>query len=661
MLINKITIYNFRQYKGRQVLEFSTSKEKNVTVVLGDNTSGKTTLIQAFNWCLYDNTNFKTKELLNSEIAATMSQLETKEVYVEIELTHEDKIYVIRRKQLFKSTISGQVRGDVGELKVEYKEPSGEMQEVDSHECKNTINKILPVDLSEYFFYDGERDLNNKGDVVSAVRGLMGIDVINETVDHFNPKSHNSVISKLNREIDVGKDEKIIKLRGEIDNKKIELANYDKRYREVEKEIDFFLNRKEELAGIVLANSKTKRKQDEKSQLEKDIVFLEKQTHATETDLVKAFSKDSCKFFALPLYKNIKEVLDGAKHNAEGIPHMRSKSIDYILERGKCICGCDLTKNQGAEEFIRFEQSLLPPKHIGSLINSYKKEMGQNERLVEDYESNIKRAFGRIRENQRQLDEKCVRISNVSKDIIGDINVGKFELEAEENNGILVQKEKLLLSIRDKKTACNRDIDNIEREIDKNALVSDKNARINKELAYANEIYKLFKERYDLAESNVKTDLYNSINELFAKMYHGERKVEIDDKYRIILKVDNGNGYFTTDTSPGLDTVKNFAFICGLVDLARRKAREVKESTDEIAFNTEPYPIVMDAPFSKADDTHIKNISEVLPEVAEQVILVVMKKDWGYAKDAMGEKLGKLYEINKFSESCSTVGRIDNV
>ena len=272
MLINKITIYNFRQYKGRQVLEFSTSKEKNVTVVLGDNTSGKTTLIQAFNWCLYDNTNFKTKELLNSEIAATMSQLETKEVYVEIELTHEDKIYVIRRKQLFKSTISGQVRGDVGELKVEYKEPSGEMQEVDSHECKNTINKILPVDLSEYFFYDGERDLNNKGDVVSAVRGLMGIDVINETVDHFNPKSHNSVISKLNREIDVGKDEKIIKLRGEIDNKKIELANYDKCYREVEKEIDFFLNRKEELAGIVLANSKTKRKQDEKSQLEKETI-----------------------------------------------------------------------------------------------------------------------------------------------------------------------------------------------------------------------------------------------------------------------------------------------------------------------------------------------------------------------------------------------------
>ena len=49
MLIKQITLSNFRQYKEKQVVEFSCDKEKNVTVILGDNTSGKTTLIQAFN------------------------------------------------------------------------------------------------------------------------------------------------------------------------------------------------------------------------------------------------------------------------------------------------------------------------------------------------------------------------------------------------------------------------------------------------------------------------------------------------------------------------------------------------------------------------------------------------------------------------------------
>ena len=51
------------------MLTFSIDNDKNVTVVLGKNTSGKTTLIQAFNWALYGNSNFDTADfLLNLEI-----------------------------------------------------------------------------------------------------------------------------------------------------------------------------------------------------------------------------------------------------------------------------------------------------------------------------------------------------------------------------------------------------------------------------------------------------------------------------------------------------------------------------------------------------------------------------------------------------------------
>ena len=53
MLIHSISMHDFRQFKGTQTLSFSCDKEKNVTVLLGDNTFGKTTILQAFNWCLY--------------------------------------------------------------------------------------------------------------------------------------------------------------------------------------------------------------------------------------------------------------------------------------------------------------------------------------------------------------------------------------------------------------------------------------------------------------------------------------------------------------------------------------------------------------------------------------------------------------------------------
>ena len=44
MLIKKLELENFRQYIGNQTIEFSTDCEKNVTVLIGVNTSGKTTL-----------------------------------------------------------------------------------------------------------------------------------------------------------------------------------------------------------------------------------------------------------------------------------------------------------------------------------------------------------------------------------------------------------------------------------------------------------------------------------------------------------------------------------------------------------------------------------------------------------------------------------------
>ena len=68
---------------------------------------------------------------------------------------------------------------------------------------------------------------------------------------------------------------------------------------------------------------------------------------------------------------------------------------------------------------------------------------------------------------------------------------------------------------------------------------------------------------------------------------------------------------------------------------------------------SEPYPLVMDAPFSNADETHTTNISKVLPEVAEQVIMFVMQKDWNYAERVMNDRVGCRYRLEKESETCT--------
>jgi DNA sulfur modification protein DndD len=70
---------------------------------------------------------------------------------------------------------------------------------------------------------------------------------------------------------------------------------------------------------------------------------------------------------------------------------------------------------------------------------------------------------------------------------------------------------------------------------------------------------------------------------------------------------------------------------------------------------SEPYPLVMDAPFSNADEKHVGNISKVLPEVAQQVIMFVMSKDWSFAENVMGQNVGKRYVLEKKSETLTYI------
>ena len=82
MILQKLEMNNFRQYIGEQTVEFSTDPEKNVTVLIGVNTSGKTTIVRAFEWCLYGKNGFEDPVLLNSEVRDNMNEGDSQSVSV---------------------------------------------------------------------------------------------------------------------------------------------------------------------------------------------------------------------------------------------------------------------------------------------------------------------------------------------------------------------------------------------------------------------------------------------------------------------------------------------------------------------------------------------------------------------------------------------------
>ena len=154
----KLTVNNFRQYKGLNEIEFSTDPEKNITVVYGPITTGKTTLLQAFNWVLYDKINLQNPDLVyNLEKARDIKPGEDIEVFVEL-LIEKDEI---EKKQFkFRRTVKYRFFENKG-LSLISESAVASVKENDTwvklDDYEEQVNMLLPSKLSNYFFFDGER------------------------------------------------------------------------------------------------------------------------------------------------------------------------------------------------------------------------------------------------------------------------------------------------------------------------------------------------------------------------------------------------------------------------------------------------------------------------------------------------------------------------
>ena len=137
MLLKSIKLENFRQFVNEQI-DFSTDLQKNVTLIIGDNGTGKTTFAQAFFWCLYGTTDFNDSIMLNRHAAMRMTPDEQVEVRVTLRLTHGEADYEIIRKQKYQKSNSNKVSGGNTKCK-----RYGKIAESNGNAVPEPLTKIL--------------------------------------------------------------------------------------------------------------------------------------------------------------------------------------------------------------------------------------------------------------------------------------------------------------------------------------------------------------------------------------------------------------------------------------------------------------------------------------------------------------------------------------
>ncbi|MCK6255457.1 AAA family ATPase [Fictibacillus sp. KIGAM418] len=649
MIIKKISLYNFRQFQDEQIIEFSNDEDKNITLILGDNTSGKTTILQAFLWGFYGKANFKSKDsLLNAKVAQEMlTTKQEKDVRISIELEHQDVNYFLTRS-LTHYVKSGEIKASaISKVDMKYKQSDGQIENIPTHQIQNKIGEILPEDLAIYFLYDTERfgNITSKADVTSSVKGILGLTVLDNMIKHIGtPTKSKSVLGQFNSSLNLEGNKNATEAYERFKKAEERKEEVETRLEQKKKEREAYSKSVDERQAILRSLEKTAQLQAEKDKKVKMMNFEKSALKTAQEHFYSSFKNNTPMFLGHSLFQKAMAELANANLDKKSIRDMNANAIKDIIERGICVCGTEVCEGNEAHKHLLEEIRYLPPESIGTLLKFFKEKADLFSKTGEGYFTQLDNSYKNIFNNLQKMSELEDEIQFLNDEL-------KKEDSVEKHQEILIELEAKVEKLSDDIDLLNQELGELKKSIkddkatyEQNIKLSDRNNELLKYIEYANQVLEWVTNHRDTREHDIKEQLEEKVNNYFSKMYHGKRKVTIDDKFRVNLVTTDLLEEIHTDESQGLETVKNFAFISGLVDLAKQKLQDAYEK------EAEAYPLILDAPFSNADEKHVKNISEVLPNVAKQLILIVMAKDWNYAKNALSSKVGKEYYLNKKSE-----------
>lgn len=642
MFIKKITLNNYRIYKGNNTIELNHNPHKNLFVVAGNNGYGKTSFLTALIWCLYGKKISEVEEAYRKEIYAAggykyyafanLNKLALEEstysYFVEIAFRNfnipflNTEEVVIRREydvQTDKEAVSINIDGYENEL----------TKEVGPDIFINDF--ILPKEIAKFFFFDSEKivsiaeskSIDEMKSISRAYSEVLGIkkyeDLRNNLKDlrlRFKQESATREdkikFDLLQKELD--EMQELIK----INKEKIEKYKEEKEIKRTESlKIQERLIREGQALTIQELNGL--RKENERL-IEKSKVIRKKLNELIEL-IPFALVSDKLELICQQIEKENKEKLK------EGISDdLIAERINYLFKDKKIRSFIhENVKNNVKSVFSKRLNSLLKEK----LINNSQGVLENNIRILHSFTSEEQNEFMSIlnivkgffkeqfnlisaehRQNQIDLRKISKKLSDAEKKeddlLISSYRSDKELLESEisviDDNIIkLLSKNETL----EKEVAIKqRQLSELAKYIkmDSDNILKDETVELTIEKLDAF-LIKFKKEKKDFLESKIFEGLKVLMHkkEFISKVTVNINNDLVDiNLFNKLKKIINKN-----ELSKGEQQLYATAILKALVEESNIK-----------------FPVFIDSPLQKFDIKHSKNvIQNFYPKIAEQVVI----------------------------------------
>lgn len=637
MKLEFMRLENWRSFHGVNELWFAKDNERNVTLIRAENGVGKTSLLAALNWCLFNilpsqNEFENPKKLVNDQSGSSTTA-------VTVEFDHNGSLYRAVRSY-------DQTRQRTNELRLVAIKDGLETPLGRNVQPDRFIQSVIPREMAPHFFFYGEASSRYVGETGArafgaAVKSILGSTVANMALSDLE-KAHTDYrrsaadttsdeASKLSERIDEI-DEQITNLNQAIDQQK----------EEEEAAQELITKYTAELAGT----ESIKKDQQRRTELMRKINQNEGRLASQEAASNKWLNEYGVPLLSEKFINDVSTLLS-QEDTRKKIPGDHNKKfITEILEDEECICGTE------------FKQDSIEYNKIKALLETATDQV-MMDRVIQTQQA-LGKLLGRSKKAWSVRDTDLTNIA-ATTEIIRDDRTEETEIsERLKNNNIksIAEKEIAFQKARDahkeairKQTTNENYIGTIEKE--KATKIS-----AQSELMRKSQIASRHLKRKDLAlmltnrlknrlvdeELFARVEIKKKIDAIIERFMRKPFNVRIDENYR--LKVINEKGD-EIPKSTGENQMLGLAFTGAIASFA--KERRYEES-DILLSGTEA-PLVVDSPFGHLDPLYRKGVANFLPNLASQVILLVSTSQ--ASKEVLDEldgKIGTQYVLSRYNQ-----------
>ena len=666
MKIRYLKLKNFRQYYGEHTVDFATNKQRNVTVIQGINGAGKTSLFIALNWCLYGEDFFKEDigEFVSKRARADVENGAGRDTVIEtvIELAFESGTTTNVGNSLTSVEIGFTYQGNEYCVKREYQWHGNEATvfSVKENDLKpyvdsaasELIQQLIPENVSVHFFFDGEKIDNfakpGEEQIQDAVRNVLKHEVFDRSIRHLK-----DVARKYQSELKQYASDSSKALFDEKEKTEKDYDDHDAEIKQKRGEIEKAEKQLKDIDKRLEANEISRALADERKKVEEKLEQIKQEKSKFQNEEIRNLLNQG----AIPLAKSaLDKALEILKTSERpgGIP---KPILDELIERMRCLCGREIEDGSPEHQNIQslLAQAVSPKLEfaIGETESSLKRLIRDS---VESIPKSLKLALNKEREMSHEIETNEARLGEIKRKLIDfdEDEVGRLEKARGKYEQDIRELKDHVLRIEGRMQGLKDEIAKLKGKIEKEKVHGQKEKQLKRYWQLATETASAMETLYQYFLDDKREEIETEVRKIFKQLVWKESQfqdVRLSEKYELQV-IDRFGKQARPEMSAGERQVLSLAFIAAMAKIAVEKMLPEMKS--------EPFPMVMDTPFGRLSTQHRENITEAIPDIAEQLVLFVTDEELhGQARKNLEPRIGAEYELQFDDETgSSTIKKI---